>query len=61
MKRSRKSTTSDSSLDEELINQDNMQRKPKGKPGRMQGDSGKEMQGQRKKLHCVTYLVKLPQ
>ena len=44
MKRSRKSTTSESSLEEEIVNQDKLQRKPKAKLGRMHGDSEKEIQ-----------------
>ena len=37
--------TSESSLEEEVVNQDKLQRKPKAKLGRMHGDSEKEIQG----------------
>ena len=45
MKRSRESTTSESSLEEEVVNQDKLQRKPKTKLGRMHDDSEKKIQG----------------
>ena len=50
MKRSRKSTTSESSLEEKVVNQDKLQRKPKAKFGRMHDDSGKEIQGVREEV-----------
>ena len=50
MKQSRKSTTSESSLEEEVVNQDKLHCKPKVKLGRMHGNSEKEMQGVEEKV-----------
>ena len=44
MKRSRKSTTSESSLEEEIVNQAKLQRNSKAKLGKMHGDSEKDIQ-----------------
>ena len=51
--------TSESSLQEEVVNQNKLQRKPKANLGRIHGDSGEEIQGPEEEITLRDILAQI--